>query len=70
MYYGNIVIPFNPADCFVLELVVRNLSYNPRIVREFFMQLEDKRKEIFTQESENYPPENAIFTTKSTNDKG
>ena len=42
MYYSNIIIPFNPSDCFVLELLVQNLSYNPRIVREFFMQLEDK----------------------------
>ena len=39
MFYSNIIIPFNPSDCFVLELLVQNLSYNPRIVREFFMQL-------------------------------
>lgn len=52
MYYGNIVIPFNPADCFVLELVVRNLNYNPKIVREFFMQLEEKHKEIFNQDQD------------------
>ena len=43
-------MPFTPSDCFVLELLVRNLNYNPKIVREFFIQLEDKHKELFNQD--------------------
>ena len=42
MYHGSLNIPLDSADCFVLELLVQNLKFNPRIVREFFQQLESK----------------------------